>query len=418
MRLNLHCITHEGEKENWVYDNETNEIWNSQGELVDLSKDERLKPYVKTRKNGKPSLISNSKSNVVWNLKIQLGLKCNMHCKYCAQTGNEIGANVFNVKDVGPLIEKLKANNVEVKGNIELWGGEPLVYWKVLLKLIPALRELYPKVGIGMITNGTLIDDKKIEFFEKYGVGLTFSHDGVGYHLRGEDPLQDPKKVDLWRLAVQKLGASINCVLTPANTDINASAEYIREKLGNVHFNFEGIMTHLGVQDSELIFTPELMLTLQRNIFKELTKNGWDKFPALTGKANEILLDLVQRRKVEHGEVKCGMNRENIMAINMNGDVLSCHDYATEDKYVGNITALEQVDLSKHFKSWDKRSKCPKCLVLPFCRGACPQVEGLARTLTCKNEFNYHFAIFQAVWWLLFGLTIESYELIGSISDV
>jgi radical SAM additional 4Fe4S-binding domain len=211
-------------------------------------------------------------------------------------------------------------------------------------------------------------------------------------------------------LAIQKLGASINCVLTPANTDINASAEYIREKLGNVHFNFEGIMTHLGVQDSELIFTPELMLTLQRNIFKELTKNGWDKFPALTGKANEILLDLVQRRKVDPGEVKCGMNRENIMAINMNGDVLSCHDYATEDKYVGNISALEQVDLSKHFKSWDERAKCSKCLVLPFCRGACPQVEGLARTLTCKNEFNYHFAIFQAVWWLLFGLTLESYE--------
>jgi len=177
MKLKLHCKTHDGKQEDWIYDNVTNEIWNSNGDLVDLSKDERLKPYAMTKQRGKPSPVSNHKSNEIWNLKIQLGLKCNMHCKYCAQTGNEIGANVFGVKDVEPLIEKLKASKVEVKGSIELWGGEPLVYWKVLLKLIPALRGLYPKVRIGMITNGTLIDEKKIEFFEKYGVGLTeFSH--------------------------------------------------------------------------------------------------------------------------------------------------------------------------------------------------------------------------------------------------
>lgn len=416
MKLKLHCKTHDGKQEDWIYDNVTNEIWNSNGDLVDLSKDERLKPYAMTKQRGKPSPVSNHKSNEIWNLKIQLGLKCNMHCKYCAQTGNEIGASVFTQRDVEPFIKKLVDNKIEVVGSIELWGGEPFVYWKVLQKLIPELRRIYPKASIGMITNGTLLTEEKIEFLEKYKCGLTFSHDGLGFHLRGKDPLDDPKMVDLWRLAIQKLGANINCVLTPANIDINATAEYIREKLGGVYFNFEGVMTHVGVQDSELMFTPAQMLTLQKNIFNELTKNGWDKFPALTNECNELLLQLTQRKKLDLGTVKCGMNRENVCAINLNGDVLSCHDFATKDKYVGHVSAMDKVDISKHFKSCGEREKCRKCLLLPMCRGACPQIEGLARTLTCKNEFNYHFAIFQAVWWLLFGLTIESYEVVEQVT--
>ena len=44
MKLKLHCKTHDGKQEDWIYDNVTNEIWNSNGDLVDLSKDERLKP--------------------------------------------------------------------------------------------------------------------------------------------------------------------------------------------------------------------------------------------------------------------------------------------------------------------------------------------------------------------------------------
>lgn len=106
-------------------------------------------------------------------------------------------------------------------------------------------------------------------------------------------------------------------------------------------------------------------------------KNGWNKFPALTNECNELLLQLSQRKKLDLGTVKCGMNRENVCAINLNGDVLSCHDFATRDKYVGHISAMGKVDISKHFKSCGEREKCRKCLLLSMCRGACPQIEGL-----------------------------------------
>ena len=65
MKLKLHCKTHDGKQEDWIYDNVTNEIWNSNGDLVDLSKDERLKPYAMTRQRGNPSPVSNHKSNEI-----------------------------------------------------------------------------------------------------------------------------------------------------------------------------------------------------------------------------------------------------------------------------------------------------------------------------------------------------------------
>ena len=170
MKLALHCKTHEGKNETWVYDNVLNEIYDGDGKLVDLIEDERLKAYAMLKEHeGKPG-YSNSKSKDLWDLRIQLGLKCNMSCKYCAQSDRENERWVSSPKDVPAFIEKLRASGIKVHGVIELWGGEPFVYWKTLQKLVPELRKLYPKVRFAVITNGTLIDEEKIAFCETYGI--------------------------------------------------------------------------------------------------------------------------------------------------------------------------------------------------------------------------------------------------------
>ena len=139
MKLALHCKTYEGKNETWVYDNVLNEVYDGDGKLVDLTEDERLKAYAMLKEQeGKPG-YSNSKGKDLWDLRIQLGLKCNMSCKYCAQSDRENERWVSSPKDVPAFIEKLRASGIKVHGVIELWGGEPFVYWKTLQKLVPEL---------------------------------------------------------------------------------------------------------------------------------------------------------------------------------------------------------------------------------------------------------------------------------------
>ena len=411
MRIKLNCRTHDGKAETWHYDNVSNIIWDGAGAEIDLAKDERVKAYLQGGFQDSAERYAANKGKQICTLRIQLGLKCNMHCRYCAQTHDKDREGwVSSPKDVPGFIDKLKASGIEVIGSVQLWGGEPFVYWKTLLRLIPALREMYPKAAICMISNGTLLSEEKIEFLRGYGCSLSLSHDAQGYRLRGPDPLDNPETVDLWRLAVKRLNANINCVLSPANTDLDAIASFFKEKLGDVRVYFEGVMTHCGVQERELIFSDVGLPALQRSVFYALTREKWGKFPALKDQASGFLRTLAQRKRLPERAAKCQMGAVDNMAITMNGDVLSCHDYANPEAYVGRIEALDKVDISRHFKPWSARPKCRKCLVLGLCRGACPQIEGLARTLTCKNEFAYAFAIFQAVFWLLFGVTLLSFE--------
>ena len=112
-------------------------------------------------------------------LYINLGLNCNFKCKYCHQ-------NKFrNSSDVVPctperahqLIEILKAAKLNPSG-VSFWGGEPLVFWKSIKVLVPALRELYPNATINFPTNGSLITKEIFEFLKKYDVGFYISYDG------------------------------------------------------------------------------------------------------------------------------------------------------------------------------------------------------------------------------------------------
>ena len=92
MRFRITCKSFpESPTEVYIYDNLTNEILDSCGNLMEFRTDEHfinIPPFNEIPK-AFPMSATNplvGKSRKVKVLKIQLGLRCNYHCSYCLQS--------------------------------------------------------------------------------------------------------------------------------------------------------------------------------------------------------------------------------------------------------------------------------------------------------------------------------------------
>ena len=106
-----------------------------------------------------------------------MGVSCNLQCTYCYQNPQREAGNVSRARNYD--LEKMKDAVRKENKSFTLFGGEPL--------LLPMedLEELFSwgfvKFGKNSIqTNGTLIQEKHIEIFEKYNVNVGISCDGPG----------------------------------------------------------------------------------------------------------------------------------------------------------------------------------------------------------------------------------------------
>jgi len=85
---------------------------------------------------------------------------CNMACRYCYATFNDMKLERQPpIKDVHNILDKLKAAGLE---KITFAGGEPLLY-----KYLYSALEYSKHLGLvtSIITNGTLLDDEKLEAY-------------------------------------------------------------------------------------------------------------------------------------------------------------------------------------------------------------------------------------------------------------
>ena len=67
----------------------------------------------------------------------------------------------------------------KVIDTVQLFGGEPLLNRKLMDFVCEYVKEKSPNTRIGLVTNGTLIDDEFIQLVKKYNIQVTVSYDGV-----------------------------------------------------------------------------------------------------------------------------------------------------------------------------------------------------------------------------------------------
>jgi uncharacterized protein len=346
-------------------------------------------------------------------LKIQMGLSCNYACSYCNQAFQINDATVSTQGDVERFLAQLETWIQAAPERIELWGGEPFVYWAKLKSLVPALQARFPESQFSIITNGSLLNREKLDFIARYDIGIGLSHDGPGQHLRGPDPLDDPEK-RRWieTLLAERPGlVTINTVLTRENHSIEAIATWFREQLGpDVQLSLEGVV---NTYDAATLFGSgafgeDDLGHLSDEVFYALANDP--NIFGLGERLKEFTRSLIEHRPVTALGQKCGMDREDQIAIDLLGNVMTCQNTGAKGVHkIGHVDAFAEIalDTATHFAF---RPECMACPVVQLCKGSCMFLEGEFFAQSCSNEYAYNLGILRAALYHLTGLMLARVE--------
>lgn len=368
--------------------------------------------YKETGKSVVPAIVTNSstvatvvsktipgKKTAPKVLKISMGLSCNYECSYCSQRFVP-HADSTNPDDIESFISQLTAAVSDAPDRIEFWGGEPFVYWKTLKPLAERLRAMYPDAQFMTITNGSLLDAEKNEWLDRLGFDVGLSHDGPGYHVRGEDPLDDPEKkaaiMDLYGRLHPHGRISVNAMMHSGNRSRARVAEWLKERFGSDVRIGEGAFIDPydeGGMASTLNSATE-HFSFRTEAFKELRTGSAAGFQISHQKLFDFVNSIRTRRKAKSLGQKCSMDRADNLAVDLHGNVITCQNVSAaatapngQPHKIGHLSDLAAVEM-RTATHWSQREECSNCPVLQLCKGSCMFLDGPLWDAGCDSSYS------------------------------
>lgn len=107
---------------------------------------------------------------------IYLTEKCNLNCDYCYFRDKRGRTLEFSI--IKKFLDYFHLQENKRKIRLELSGGEPLLFWPLLKKIISYLRGNSDNAEVSIQTNGLLLDKDKILFIKTNDITLEIGIDG------------------------------------------------------------------------------------------------------------------------------------------------------------------------------------------------------------------------------------------------
>ncbi len=413
-----HAMTNE--EKVFYYDSSLSTITDETGASV--VPDALVRPPVST-----PAKIEVGKKNLK-SVKIQLGLSCNFECEYCSQRFVP-HADSTNPSDVQPFVDNMDKwfeGGEDGKGlgaHFEFWGGEPFVYWKTLKPLAKAIIEKYPNATRSIITNGSLLDDEKIQWIIDTDMHIGISHDGPGQPVRGPDPLEDASSraaiLQLFKIRAPEEKVSFNAMVNSKNISRENIENYFKQlissELGEEYLQwlvigeggFVDAYDEGGLANS--LLDGEEDMKYRNNAFVEIRAGKVSRYISISQKMQGFLDSFKRGTRIESLPQKCGMDKSDAIAVDLNGNVLTCQNVSSVSNnpagishHIGNVSDLENVKVSTA-THWSDREECPNCPVIHICKGACMFLSGELWEASCNNAFSDNIIIFANAFETLTG---------------
>lgn len=336
-----------------------------------------------------------------------LTLRCNLRCTYCqvsaeSMAHEEHDMTVETAQKTVDFIFQTPSPDI----TIEFQGGEPLVNWEVLKFTVDYALERHKKRGgnlfITLVSNGTFLDDEKLNFLIDRKVSLCFSldgprdlhnkHRGKNYEL-ARSALQNAMKAYRERYPYYLPGA--------LPTITRYSLPYARELVDEY--------VEMGLESIHL--RPLTPLGYARDVYADLSYSVHD-YLQFYWQALDYIIELNKKGKFfmeryawiflskvltdgDPGYVDicspCGSGL-GVLAYNYNGDIYTCDEgrmvaaMGDESFRCGSVfeNTYAEILQSKPVRTLcvasclDGLPECSDCAYKPYC-GACPVMNYAAR---------------------------------------
>ena len=443
MLYTLYCTDRNTkDRVSFLFDSKTSRSFKGNGEEIDFSFDSRFINQPRFQRHESAIVASSQseifKKNHLWpyrttkfepfsetnplvgksrqlaKLRIQLGFACNYRCQYCLQSRSSL-EKVPKKEDVDFFMQNLIHSGITLEegGVIDLWGGEPLLYWQTLVHLLPALRKCFGvDTKLSLFTNGVLLNKEKIDFLLGNRVQVEISHDGIGFSLRNlEDPFDNPRIKREWLYLWEKSRAKgipmgFFSVITPLNCDLYENLQFFKNHFTEeAYFQFGGAASETENLPTNCLLSEENVRTLSSCFIKAIEDKG-SCWHGINRRVFNLMGRIIHRIPVDSIQYHCSSVDSSVLNVNLKGDVISCQNRNAKDFKIGDIDKLQDV-VNPHFRHWSTRKYCPDCLVLASCKGGCPDLSDEGFERCCQNEWAFQFAVFSAAWYLLTGTVIE-----------
>lgn len=329
----------------------------------------------------------------IMHIALNVTHKCNLNCDYCYGDGGTYGGPQVNMdmdtaKRAVDFLMDVSGSTEKIR--ITFFGGEPLLNFELIKDVMQYARKKAKKhnkkLFFGMTTNGTLLDDKKIDFILDENIDVTFSLDGPKMIQDKNRKFKFNEKISSYDIVYPKVSKfvekaeerefklySFRATLTrPSADDLYKTKDFFKGfKTKNVFFDYAEYNNHQSPNNLDI---DEQTVSHIKNQVKQYAEEARDniespKASIFSGAIKGIVKKVKKRNH-------CSSPGALYIGISATGDIFPCHRFVGhESSKLGNV--WDGFDRKQWLKKYVKAhifssGKCSRCWVRNFCGGICP----------------------------------------------
>jgi uncharacterized protein len=314
----------------------------------------------------------------ITSIDLDLTVECNLRCTYCFK--EKWTEHMEEQVAFDSMVWFLHASGAEKDLNVAFMGGEPLLRFKLIKKLVPFAKRRAAqhgkKIHFGMTTNGTLVTDEVVNFWRDWDLGFHTSIDGT-------PEIQDRNRPTTGGKGSSRLVEQSSRRILAYRPHTTARSTVVPESAGAMTASYRYFRS-LGYTD--IAFVPGALrawdgasLQVYAEQYQQLAELVMDDLRAGHPVRLKGLDDYADSRAVqERPKHTCGAGR-GMALVDIHGDIWPCHRWNKESEAEWQIGSIYQQFNEAVRAPLDTPSftallenDCHICPARLSCTGGCP----------------------------------------------